>query len=388
MRYNTYRLFLTVSTGATHSTVTLTARVHDRRGGHPPMQYVIGKPNPHKTDYLIGLFLQQGGAYFDFTGDLSPLLSRIPPSEYDNTVLFRPLDIEYPIGLNIIHHPDNIPRVSNAVLETIKSAWHYEGSTPLLDMYTYNSTASLCHVPDATLLGIPFLLNDIDYQAKVIGHLLDPVLLYFWHDFYAKIPERDKRHDTMSTLNKVFALITDPTVRNIIGQKKTTFTVSDMSFIIASFPRELGKEKASFLATLLLYYLPDIPVVIDGGHNLGPKAVLEKENVTFAHSYLQQLTESTRETLIGTADEIVCFRIGPSDNLRLEREFDLNRNVSTLTELAYNRYHVKGQHVTHDVKVRELPEALYDPEKLIRYNREKNCTPREHVECSISKFFN
>lgn len=350
------------------------------------MQYVIGKPNPYKTDYLIGRFLEQGGAYFDFTGNITNILTRIPTERYNDLVLFTP-DTEFPIGLNVLHNPQNIPHIANAVLETIKSAYHYEGATPLMDMYTYNSVAGLCYVPDATLLGIPFLLTDTDYRAKVIGHIKDPVLSYFWNDFYTSIPERDRRHDIMSTLNKVFALITDPTIRNIIGQKRTSFTVSDTSLIVASFPHSLGKEKASFLATLLLYYLPDFPIVINDGHDLGHHSVLEKTQITFSHRYLQQLTESMRETLIGMSDEIVCFRIGATDNLRLEREFEINRNVSNLTELAPDRYHMKGRIVEHDIKVLELPEPLFDPIKAMNYSREKNSSPRAHVEASIGKFF-
>lgn len=352
------------------------------------MQYIIGKPRTGKTTYLIQQFLSaRAGAFFDFSGDTDTLLSLIPPERYDDTVLFFPFDTEYPIGLNVLHNPQNIPRIANAVLETIKSTWHYEGSTPLLDMYTYASVAALCYVPDATLLGIPYLLTDTAYREKVTGHITDPVLKHFWDDFYPSIPERDRRHDTMSTLNKVFALITDPTIRNIIGQKHTSFTIKDTSIIIASFPHSLGKEKASFLATLLLYSLPDTFTVLDGGHHLGPPAVLEKKNILFSHQYIHQLTESMRETLIGTADEMICFRIGPTDNLRLEREFEIDRNTTTLTDLLDWRYHKKGARVEHSLSVDPLPDPLRDPAKLLHYSRENNCSPRAHVEASIAKFY-
>jgi hypothetical protein len=170
------------------------------------MQYVIGK-GEGKRQYLTHIFLNHtrthGGAYFDFTGDITDILAGVERPQ--DTVLFLPTDTERPIGYNFIHN--GTPQTANAVLDTVKAAWHYEGSTPLLDLYTYTTAAALSAVPDATLLGVPYLLTSDDYREKVIGHIHDPVLKTFWDVFYPSIPDRDKRHDTMSTLNKFFLLV-------------------------------------------------------------------------------------------------------------------------------------------------------------------------------------
>jgi hypothetical protein len=253
-------------------------------------------------------------------------------------------------------------------------------------MYTYTAAAALCDVPDATLLGIPCLLINQVYRDKVLEYVKDPVLKTFWDDFYATIPDKDRRQQTMSTLNKMYSLITDPTIRNIIGQKRTSFKITNTSIVVASFSPKLGVEKTSFLATLLLYFLPDIFTILDDGFHLGPRAVTEKENIVFSHQYLAQLTPPMRETLIGSADEMIAFRLGPSDAERLEKEFELNRSVSTLTELAPFMYHRKGMRVEHDRYSPPLEFDWHNPQKIINASREKYCSPREHVEQKIRKF--
>jgi hypothetical protein len=349
------------------------------------MHYVLGKRGYGKTSYLTSLFaehLYEGVAYFDFTGDVTRQLEQIPPERWDDTILFLPADTEYPPGFNILHNspPDTPTYVTN----TTKAAWHYEGSTPLLDLYTYTTSSALRESTDGTLLGVPYLLTNTAYRSKIISQIKDPVLKSFWCDFYDNLSDKDKRQDTASTLNKFYALLTDSTIRNIIGQKHSSFTVKDTSVIVASFPPTLGREKSSFLATLLLYHLPDIFTIIDDGFHLAPQAVLSKRNIVFSHEYLAQVTKSLQDTLIGTADTFTVFQLGPADDKRLRLEFDINRNVSELKDLAYLRYHQKSRGVVYDQAV-HIFEPVSDPSALMKQSRR---TTRAQVEASINKFLN
>jgi len=334
------------------------------------MQYILGK-GKGKTTYLTQQFLRTGGAYFEFHGKLDEVIEGIPPERWESTVVFDPTD-PIPIGFNYLE--------PTAVLETLKSAWHYEGSTPILDLYTYNTIASLAYVPDATLLGVLYMLTAREYRARCMGYIKDPILKKFWKD-YEQLPPKEQRQQTLSTLNKFYALLSDRLVRNVIGQKRTSFKDKD---IVATFPPSLGKEKASFLATLLLHYLPDYPIYLDGGHNLGPRAIQEKTQITFSHDYLEQLSRSMQEYLIGSSDALIAFRLGPKDAERLSVEFELGQCQWSLTELPDFTYHKRTTRTYSDQELPEPTWPLYNPNRLRTISRSKNGRP--NAEQSINKF--
>jgi hypothetical protein len=253
-------------------------------------------------------------------------------------------------------------------------------------MYLYNGAAALCHVPDGSLLGVPFLFINNTYRKKVLGHVKNPLLHYFWDTFYESNPDKARLQQTMSSLNKLFVLLTDPTIRNIIGQVRTSFAVRDTGLIVATFPPQLGREKASFLASLLLSYLPDIPTILDGGHHLSPMAIRDKSRITFSHEYLDQVSESMQEWLIGTAESLVAFRLGPKDARRLEMEFELNRNQSTLLELCDNQFHRKTTRLEADLFVPSPDWPIYPTNKVRNISRSQNAGVEGHVERKINTF--
>lgn len=352
--------------------------------------YVIGKEDT--SAYLTRLFLDrvlagEGGAYFDFSGDITPILSRIPPTRITDTIVVDPTDAHFPVGLNPIHTLD-----PSTIVDTFKSVWHYDAATPLLDLFLFATVASLSFVPDATLLGMARMLTSDAYLAKVKGHVSDPVLNTFWTDFYETLPEKDRRQMTGSTLNKIYSLIIDPVVRNSIGQKNMSFSVKDTSILIATFPQELGTEKGSFLATLLLSALPPMFTVLDGGFRIGASAVgraLAQSELAFGHQFGAQLAPALWETLIGTAQTLVSFRVGPTDSRRLTPEFYLFPQDDKLHELAPHAFYIRTPQTTdrHPHKLAPLDLPVFDPEKPRRWSREKYGSPRAHVEEKITRFF-
>lgn len=357
--------------------------------------YVIGKRYDDTSGYLRRLFLQhilkgKGGAYFDFSGEMHDLLSSIPQKRITDTVLFFPTDREYPVGFNPLHKAEDKARTATAVVDAFKSVWHYDAATPLLDLYLYTTVAALLDMPQASLLGMAQMLTDASYRAAVIAHIGDPVLKSFWRDFYETLPEKEQKQTTMSTLNKVYELIVDPTVRNIIGQKKTTFTVFDTTVLIASFPQELGLEKGSFLATLLLSSLPDdFLVILDQGDRIGYSAVIDaikRRPLAFGHQFGAQLSQSLRETLIGTAQTLVAFRIGPTDAKRLTPEFYLKPQGNyPLVELPPETYHLRTAYETKaDQVLLPLSFSTYDARKAIDVCRTRYGVPRAHVESMMA----
>ena len=373
-------------------------------GTLPPMQYPLYINGKNKQDtsayarrhFLEHIYAGHGGAYFDFSRDITPLTRHIPARRRTDVILFAPMDRDYPIGLNPI--PLLPP---STIVDIFKSVHHYDRgdvATPNFDTYMYATIAALrCH-PDSTLRNVVHLLKRKDYREQVMRHITDPDLHTFWGD-YDKLSDKKRDDITDSTINKIYPLITDPIVRNIIGQKKTAFTLTPRSILIATFPQELGREKGSFLATLLLSIVPDgMLTVLDDGHRLGFSAVLDaihRFDLVFSHQYAAQLSPMLYETLIGTAATLVAFRTSPTDAKRLRPEFYLFPQDDHLNELAPGKYYVRYPSTTdrrqHTIEPLEFPagsaEQVRDVSRQLNVlnviGRLPYATPRERVEAQL-----
>ncbi len=197
--------------------------------------WVIGKTGVGKSTALVNWTLQdimngEGITFFDPHGDAAhDILLHIPPKRRNDVILYGPADQNYPISFNILDrlHPDRKPFVASSVVDAFKSIWGYSW-VPQLEQFLYNGVAALLDTPDATLMGLKFLITSSEYRRRVISHTKDPVINDFWKtDFEELIPEREQRERTLSTLNKIGALISDPAIRNSIVQSRTALDLKD-----------------------------------------------------------------------------------------------------------------------------------------------------------------
>lgn len=328
------------------------------------MKLVIGKQ--YTTEYLQDEFIQHGrGAYFDFTGNVDHILSYIEPD-----VLFRP-NMERAIGFNPLRDLE-----PSTILKALKAAYDFNVSTAIMDTYTLSSLTALKLVPDATLLSVVPLLTNDTYRKKVIGHLKNTHVKSFWQ-LFEDMSQKDQRQEFFSTYNKFYTFTLDPLLAPIIGQKRTSFTLTKDSTLVASFSPLFGKENSIFLATQLLASLPDMPVVIDGAHMVG----WYPDHATVGVKYLKQIPPNTRETVMGSADEIVAFRLGTTDARVLADEFDLGQQDFSLQELPPRHYHLRTQSTTH--RLQEFtPLPKREPQSI---SDERHTRPIEDINEEIRR---
>lgn len=140
--------------------------------------YLIWRNKNDTIAYLRRLFLEhihegKGGAYFDFSGDISGLLQHIPDNR--DTVLFLPMDTEYPIGLNPLYRPQDRRATLENIVNALRSVWPSDIATTRIDLYLKAAILSLLDMPTAILLVVSELFTNDQYRTKVFGHLKDPV---------------------------------------------------------------------------------------------------------------------------------------------------------------------------------------------------------------------
>ena len=379
--------------------------------------WVIGKTGVGKSTFLQNAIVQDirvgnGVGVFDPHGDLADAVLRlIPPKRRKDVVLFDPSDREFPVGFNIFDRIpiERRPFVASSVVDCFKAIWGASWG-PQLEMFLYAASAALLDFPDGTLLGVKHIMTSKTYRARVLGHVRDPAVTDFWQTDFAKhMPEKEQRERTLSTLNKIGQLITDPTVRNAIGQPRSRLSFREImdgrKIFIARLPQgELGIQKSSLIGALLISALhtaalrrtdnrTPFHVVVDEFHNFGlgfseMLSGIRKFGVTLTlcHQFLRQLDEDLAEAMIGTMGATLAFQLGGSDAERLAKTFNLKAEELSSLEPATAYFNIGAR--THLLRMDPPPERTYpaSPERIRRACRAQYARRREHVERRIAAY--
>jgi len=349
--------------------------------------FVIGRTGTGKSTALKNFILQDiasgaGCAFFDPHGDDTlQLLSLVPPERQKDVVLYDPSDFDFPIGFNPLHNvpPQRRPFVASAVVDCFRAIWGHSWG-PQVEMFVYAGVAALLDMPDGTLMGLKFLLTSRTYRMRVLSHVQDPAIRDFWEtDFETHMPEREQRERTLSTLNKIGALIADPAIRNSIGQSKTAIDFRDIldrrQIFIARLPQgELGIEKSSLIGALLLsnFHLTALQrkdrtpfhLYLDEFHHYGNDTVIQMLSgirkfgisMTIARQYLDALSPGMKSALLGTIGTMLAFRTGVLDAETLSPEFALNRDDTPLAALPAFRAYARTDQTT-ELRMPPMPDT-------------------------------
>jgi len=206
----------------------------------------------------------------------------------------------------------------------------------------------------------------------------------------------------------VFEIISDPAMRNIVGQYRTALSfreaMSTKKVVLVSIPEAvLGRDTSRMLGCIILCLVQmaalerqdrtPFHVYLDraerfaGSHladmldSIGDYGV----SITLAHRYLGQFDDGFKEALLGSVASLVCFQIGPRDAKDLKPMLALDGNdlYPELTDIppfkAYGRTGGKARLLN----MPDLPEET-GAGKAIRHTcRTKYGRPRAQVEREI-----
>jgi hypothetical protein len=380
--------------------------------------FVIGRTGTGKSTALKNFISQDiesgaGCAFFDPHGDDTlQLLSLVPPDRQKDVILYDPSDFDFPIGFNPLHNvpPERRPFVASAVVDCFRAIWGHSWG-PQVEMFVYAGVAALLDMPDGTLMGLKFLLTSRTYRTRVLSYVRDPAVRDFWEtDFETHMPEREQRERTLSTLNKIGALIADPAIRNSIGQSKSSIKFADIfdqrKIFIARLPQgELGIEKSSLIGALLLsnFHLVALQrkdrtpfhLYLDEFHHFGNGTVIEMLSgirkfgisLTIACQYLDQLSPAMKSAVLGTVGTMLAFRTGALDAETLSPEFALTRDDTPLAALPPYRAVARTDR-TIELRMPPIPdEGRPMMVRKIRARCRSQCAlPRPIIEERITRF--
>ncbi len=329
--------------------------------------YIAGKTGTGKSTLMLNLAIQdlqagRGFALLDPHGDMAErLLDYVPRRETGRVIYLNPNDRDFAIGLNVIENvpEDYRPVVAAGVLSAFKHIWH-DSWGPRLAHFLLNTLLALMDTPGSTLLGVPLMLLDADYRRRIVARVQNPVVRQFFEVELPSYPQHYSREAMGPVLNKIQSFLVFPTIRNIIGQERSTFDFRRMMdegrFLIANLSKGLiGEEPANLLGSLLVTKLelvamsranvlefarPDFAIYADEFHSFSTSsfATLLSEArkyhlaVIGAHQYLGQLTPEVRAAMFGNVGTMIVFRVGGEDGRVFQDEL-LPLALDEITEL-------------------------------------------------------
>lgn len=332
--------------------------------------YVIGTTGTGKTTFLLNMIMQDieagdGVCVLDPHGDFTTdILDRVPRRRAGEVILFNPADYEYPFGLNLFQCNRDDPRerdlVTSTVIDTLHKLFADSWGPRMEDLLRHGILSLLLHDEPTTLIHLMMLMVNYDHRQRLTARAkeLDPILRFYWEDEFPESTEKGGRYVrpreqielVSSSLNKIGRFITNPIIRNIVGQPESTINLREVmdkgQILLVNLSKgDLGQDNSSLLGAVLVNQIliaalsrRDTPenqrkpfhLYVDEYQNFATKTFpqLQSEarkygiDTTVAHQFRDQLDDENKGSTLNVAN-IVCLRVSGKDAVEIAQQYDL-----------------------------------------------------------------
>ncbi|MDB4979204.1 MAG: hypothetical protein JWM56_1390 [Candidatus Peribacteria bacterium] len=332
-------------------------------------QYIIGKSGAGKSALLSYQARQDvaagaGLCVVDPHGDLiEDILTHVPKERAKDVILFDPSDTQRPMGLNLLEAKtdEEKDRASLDAMEIFIKLFGNEIFGPRIQHYFRNGCLTLMDDEDegATLIDVPRLFVDEEFQRYKVAKIKNVVVRSFWEHEMAKTGAREKEEMIPYFSAKFGPFITNSTMRNIIGQPKSAFNIRDImdsgKILFVNLSKgKIGDVNAQLLGLIFVNKVnmaalsrADVPqsdrrrfylyvdefqnFVTDAFATILSEARKYELGLIMAHQYIGQLVGKTaaydqastkmRDAVFGNVGTIMSFKIGAEDAEYMAKEF-------------------------------------------------------------------
>lgn len=391
--------------------------------------YVVGKTGMGKSTLLLNCIVQDirsgnGVAVLDPHGDLAErLLDYVPSRRINETIYFNPADVDYPIAFNPLYHRDRSQKhlVVSGLVQVFKKIWA-DWWGPRLEYVLRNAILALLDSTGHSLLAVTRMLVDDRFRARVVAGIKDPVVCHFWVKEFEEYPKVFRTETISPIQNKVGQFLSNPLVRNIVGQTKTKFDLSNVidngGILLLNLSKgRIGEDNSSLLGSLMVTQLylaalrrakvpederRDFYVYIDELQSFVtedfPSILSEARKYRLniagmANQFISQLPENMASAILGNVGTLIAFNVGSEDAEILKREFHPEFSADDLQNLLkhniYLKLSINGSTSTpfsaETVPTFELSEK--SPwRRIIQQTRQRYCIEKRLIETKIKKW--
>jgi energy-coupling factor transporter ATP-binding protein EcfA2 len=337
--------------------------------------YAIGKTGSGKSTLLATMAIsdiKKGNALciLDPHGDIvEQVLNYIPKERVKDVIYFDATNKECSIAFNPLHqqHVSN-DLLASGLVNTFKRIWS-ESWGPRLEYILQFSILTLLHRPGAIISDILQLLTDKEYREQILETISDAYILQFWSNEFDRYPYTLRIEAITPILNKIGQFVTHDALRNICGQKMSSFNIDDSlqekKIILCKLSKgAIGDEASSLLGSMLLTTIQhavmrrsSIPeeertpfyVYVDEMHSfvsLSFVSILAEArkyglSLFLTHQYIDQVNEKIRTAVFGNVGTVISFQLGSDDAAQMEKEFLPVFNATDLLTLSKHSIYIK-----------------------------------------------
>lgn len=342
--------------------------------------FMIGKTGVGKTTLFETMIEQdmqdgKGLCFIDPLGDaIENLIKKVPTHRAKDVILFDPSDTQFPLGLNLLEFkkPEERDFLIQEVIEIFYKLFDPNRTGivgPQWEHWARNAALTVMSNPGGgSLIDLPRLFTDDAFREASVANVTDPVVKAFWQEQLAKTADFHKSEMYNYFISKFGRFMTNDLMRNIIGQKQSSFDFRQMMdegkiLFINLAKGKIGEINSNLLGLILVSKLQvaafsraDIPeterrdfyLYVDEFQNFTTdtfatilaEARKYRLNLNVTNQYFAQLTERIRDAVIGNVGTIIAYRVGAEDGEYLGHEM-AGISVEDMTNLDRFQAYVK-----------------------------------------------
>jgi hypothetical protein len=281
------------------------------------------------------------------------LLPYIPRSRADDVIYFNPADTERPMGLNLLEGrtPEERDLIALDAMGMMVKMFGEEVFGPRIQDYFRNGCLTLMEDEEegGAITDLVRLFTDDDWGKYKVTKVKNPIVRSFWENQMAKTGQREKQEMIPYFAAKFGQFSTNTLIRNIVGQTKSSFDISDCmnsgKIVLMNLSKGLiGDINSTLLGMIMVNKIQvaamrrqkesaesrkDFFLYIDEFQNFvtpSIESILSEARkyrlgLVLAHQYLDQLEKdsklagnvSLKGAVFGNVGTMMFYKIGPDD---------------------------------------------------------------------------
>lgn len=321
--------------------------------------YMIGQTGTGKSSFLVNMCQQdfsngKGVCVVDPHGSLiEDLLPFIPRERADDVIYFNPADTERPMGLNLLEgkSPEERDLIALDAMNMMVKMFGEEVFGPRIQDYFRNGCLTLMEDEEegGAITDLVRLFTDDDWNKFKVAKVKNPIVKSFWENQMAKTGQREKQEMIPYFAAKFGQFYTNTLMRNIVGQTKSSFDISqcmnDGKIVMMNLSKGLiGDINSTLLGMIVVQKIQvaamrrqreekaarkDFFLYIDEFQNFvtpSIESILSEARkyrlgLILAHQYIDQLEKdsklagatSLKGAIFGNVGTMMFYKIGPQD---------------------------------------------------------------------------